>query len=257
MNILILGDIVGSNAISHLRKNLWKWREQQKIDFTVANGENASDIHGLSSFDAQQILDTGVDLITLGNHAYGMRDLYPFLDSHTKQIIRPANYPSDAPGEGYTILSVQGWKVLFINLLGTAFMENLASPFETLDRILSREDGQYDFSVLDFHAEATSEKAAMGYYADGRVSVVFGTHTHVPTSDGRLLPKGSAYITDIGMTGPVNGILGTDSDAVLQKFLSHMPSHFHPADGPVQAQGIVVSLSEKTLKPEGLKPFVG
>ena len=241
MKILALGDVVGEGAIRHLKQNLWNIRRKNGIDFVIANGENATEIRGLCARDANALLDCGIDVITLGNHAFGMRDIYPLLDD-TAQIIRPANYPPEAPGCGYTIFDANGYKLLCINVSGCALLEPLASPFDTVDRILTREQGNYEFAILDIHAEATSEKLALGYYFDGRVSIMFGTHTHVPTADERVLPKGSGYITDLGMCGPVESIIGTDIQTVIRKFRTHLPTHFTVAAGDVCACGAIFDL---------------
>ena len=233
LHILALGDIVGTRAIERLKTSLWQKRKELNVDFVVANGENATDIHGLGVRDAKAILDSGVDLITLGNHTYTMRDLHAFLDSNPNDIIRPANYPPAAPGCGYTIRDICGWRALCINVNGTTFMEPLDSPFEAVERILARERGNYDLSLLDVHAEATSEKLAMAHAFDGRIDIIFGTHTHVPTADECILPRGTAYITDLGMTGPVHSILGTKIEAVLTKMRHHLPAHFTVADGDI------------------------
>jgi metallophosphoesterase (TIGR00282 family) len=212
------------------------------IDLVVANGENASEIHGLSSADAQKILDSGVDLITMGNHTFGKRDLYPFLDNYPEKIIRPVNYPGSAPGCGYATVDVCGYRVLCINAQGVAFMDSLSDPFEAVELVLAREEGEYDISLLDFHAEATSEKYAMARVFDGKINIIFGTHTHVPTSDLQILPAGTAYVTDLGMTGPDNGILGTDTERVLRKMRDHMPSQFVVADGKIRADAVLFEL---------------
>ena len=248
MRILALGDVVGKVAIEYLADKLWAFRSKEKIDFCVANGENATEIRGISAADAEAILDTGVDLITLGNHAFGMKDIYSFLDANEHCIIRPANYPTDAPGAGYTICDVNGWRVLCINASGRVYLDPLASPFDTVDRILEREDGRYDVALLDIHAEATSEKLAVGRYFDGCVQVIFGTHTHVPTADEQILPRGSGYITDLGMCGPVDGILGTDADAVIHRFRTLMPTRFSVASGAVKAQGVIFDIDEGARK---------
>ena len=248
LHILALGDIVGTRAIERLKTVLWQKRNELNVDFVVANGENATDIHGLCARDAKLILDSGVDLITLGNHTYTMRDLHPFLDDSPNDIIRPANYPPSAPGCGYTIRDVCGWRALCINVNGTTFMEPLNSPFEAVERILTREDGNYDLSLLDVHAEATSEKLAIAHAFDGRIDIIFGTHTHVPTADERILPHGTAYITDLGMTGPVNSILGTKIEAVLTKMRYHMPAHFTVADGEIVVQGALFDWNPSTKK---------
>ena len=241
MKILALGDIVGSKAIEYLQKNLWKLRSRLGVDFVVANGENASEIRGLSAKDATALLDCGIDVITLGNHAFGKRDLYSMLDD-SDRIVRPANYPPEAPGTGYTVLSADGWKLLCINVNGCALLDPLACPFETVDKILARERGNYDISILDIHAEATSEKLALAHYFDGKIHIMFGTHTHVPTADERILPQGSGYITDLGMCGPENSIIGTDIQTVIRRFRTHLPAHFTVADGPITANGALFDI---------------
>lgn len=242
MKILAIGDIVGTRAIDHLRQNLWQLRSKLKLDFVVANGENATEIHGLSASDAEKILDAGVDLITMGNHTWSKRDLHPFLDNYPEKIIRPANFPGSCPGYGYTVVDVCGYKILCMNAQGVSFMEPLADPFEAVEYILAREEGEYDLSLLDFHAEATSEKYAMARVFDGKINIIFGTHTHVPTSDLQILPGGTAYVTDLGMTGPDNGILGTDAERVLRKMRQHMPSQFIVADGKIRADAVLFEL---------------
>ena len=253
MKILAIGDIVGTRAIEYLRQNLWKIRDKHKIDFVIANGENASDIHGLSSRHAEEILDCGVDLITMGNHTWGKRDIYSFLDDNSDKIIRPANYPGSAPGCGYAIADVQGYRLLCINAQGQAFMEAIGDPFDAIEYILAREEGSYDLSLLDFHAEATSEKYTVGRVFDGKINMIFGTHTHVQTADEQILPCGTAYITDVGMTGPTNGILGTDSDRVITKTRTHLPTQFVVADGEIRANAVLFTLDgEKVTKIERL-----
>lgn len=247
MRILAIGDIVGTRSIDYLREKLWATRDKYKIDMVVANGENATDIHGVSAPDAERILDSGVDVMTLGNHTYGRRDICSLL-SDSEVIIRPANYPPVAPGGGYTVVNIDGYRVLCINILGTALMEALACPFATVDRILERERGNFDLSLMDIHAEATSEKIALGRYFDGRIDIMFGTHTHVPTADEQVLPAGSGYITDLGMTGPVGGVIGTDASAVIEKMRTKMPVRFKVADGDIVAHGAIFELDVDTHK---------
>lgn len=242
MKILAIGDIVGSRAVEHLEKNLWRLRREMQIDFVVANGENASEIHGLSSKHADAIFDAGVDVITLGNHTWSKRDLYNYLDDNTEKIIRPANYPGNAPGIGYTTVDVNGYRLLCINVLGQAFMDPVGDPFDAVEYVLEREAGEFDISLLDVHAEATSEKYAIARYFDGKIDIIFGTHTHVPTADLRILPGGTAYVTDLGMTGPDNGVLGTDTERVLTKMKMHMPAQFIVADGKIEAQAVLFTL---------------
>ncbi len=245
MKILTIGDVVGRRSIEYLAQKLRKTAASLGADFVVCNGENATEIHGLCVKDAEALLDCGADLITLGNHAFRSRDIYSFLDDRSADIIRPANYPAACPGTGYTVRAVSGLRILCMNLSGTAFLDPLDNPFTVVDRILERERGGYDIALLDFHAEATSEKLAMGYHLDGRVQIVFGTHTHVPTADARVLPKGTGYITDLGMTGPQNGILGTDAEAVLHRMRTQLPARFTVADGPITAQGALFTLEDK------------
>lgn len=245
LKILTIGDVVGTAAITHLRTHLWSVRSRLAADFVIANGENASDIHGLSHADAEALLDCGIDLLTMGNHTYGRRDLYGFLDNDPR-IIRPANFPPAAPGQGYTTVRIAGWRALIINVQGQIYMEPLADPFDTVERILAREKGDYDFAVMDVHAEATSEKLALARVFDGRIAAIFGTHTHVPTADEQILPHGSGYITDLGMSGPVDGILGTNADAVIAKLRTHMPQRFTVADGPIRACGALFEIDPST-----------
>ena len=241
LKILTIGDVVGTAAIAHLRAQLWSVRSQLGADFVIANGENASDIHGLSTADAEALLDCGIDLLTMGNHTYGRRDLYDFLDNNPA-IIRPANFPPAAPGQGYATVRIGGYRALIVNVQGQVYLEPLADPFDTVERILAREAGDYDFAIMDVHAEATSEKLALARYFDGRFAAIFGTHTHVQTADEQILPHGCGYITDLGMTGPTNGILGTDAATIITKFRTHMPQRFTVADGPIRACGALFEI---------------
>ena len=247
MKILALGDVVGKNAVAHLENNLWNVRRTLAADVVVVNGENASDIYGIDEIDAKAILSAGADVITLGNHAFGKKNIFNML-SDSNAIIRPANYPPLTPGGGYTILNIDGWRILFINILGTVMMESLACPFATVDKILEREKGNYDISIMDLHAESTSEKIAIGRYFDGRINVIFGTHTHVATADEQILPCGSGYITDIGMTGPVNSIIGSSIDAVIERMRTKITSRFVVADGEVKAHGAIFEIDTDTKK---------
>ncbi|MGM9632543.1 MAG: TIGR00282 family metallophosphoesterase [Eubacteriales bacterium] len=253
MRILAIGDIVGGITIDYLSKNLSRVTRENKIDFVIANGENASEIKGLTQNDAEALCNLGVDFITLGNHAFGKRDLYSYLDSNDAKIIRPANFPASAPGAGYSIVNVDGYKLLIINALGTMYMTPLNSPFETVDIILEREKSKYDFAILDIHAEATSEKLAIAHYFDGRIAIIFGTHTHVQTADEQILPLGSAYITDIGMSGPVNSILGTKVETILESFIKKTPQYFTVADGEVKAHGVIFDINPDTSKINSIK----
>ena len=255
MKILALGDVVGRNAVAHLEKNLWNARNSLGADVVVVNGENASDIYGIDESDAKIILASGADVITLGNHAFGRKNIFPLL-SDSNSIIRPANYPPLTPGGGYTILNVCGWRILCINVLGTVMMESLACPFATVDKILEREKGNYDVSIMDVHAESTSEKIAIGRYFDGRINVIFGTHTHVATADEQILPCGSGYITDIGMTGPVNSIIGSNVELVIERMRTKITSRFTVADGEVKAHGALFDFDTDAKKVTNVKRIV-
>lgn len=248
MKLLAIGDVVGQTALATLISGIRQKRAELGADLVLVNGENATEVRGLCARDAHLLADAGVDLITLGNHTYGMRDLYDLLEDADFPMIRPANFPAACPGAGYRILHVDGYRVLCINIQGVVYMETLASPFETVDRILAREAGAYDFAVMDIHAEVTSEKIALARYFDGRISVMYGTHTHVQTADEQVLPGGSGYITDLGMTGPVNGIIGTDAKASLDRFLTHMPARFPVADGEIAVHGALFDVDEQTGK---------
>ena len=247
MRILALGDVVGGKAVEYLATRLWDYRKQNRIDFVIANGENAAEIRGCSEKQAKRLLEGGVDVITLGNHAFGQRDLYAFLDAESR-VIRPANFPPMTPGMGYTIAEANCYKILCMNVNGRAFMDTYGDPFAAVETILARESGKYDYAVLDIHAEATSEKLAIARVFDGRVQVMFGTHTHVPTADEQILPKGSCYQTDLGMCGPVGGILGTQSECVIDKFRSLMPTRFSVADGEICAHGTIFDPNRKTAE---------
>ena len=255
MKILTIGDVVGRRSIEYLSKNLRKTAASLGADLVVCNGENASEIHGLSLRDAEALLDCGVDLITLGNHAFGSRDIYGYLDDNTDRIIRPANYPDAVPGHGWCIADAAGRRVLVLNLAGCVYMESLVSPFDTADKILKMNEGKYDAVIVDIHAEATSEKMALARYLDGRASAVFGTHTHVATADAQVLPGGTGYITDLGMCGSHAGILGVATEDILHKFRMKTPVYFTPAKGQCAIHGVLFEIdgNGKCVKAEGVR----
>ncbi len=253
MKILALGDVVGQATLPYLRRKLWQKRDALGADLVIANGENVTDIHGMSAEHATELLDCGIDVITTGNHVWSRRDAYALLDE-SPVILRPANYPAACPGEGAKIVRVGGWRVLCLNVLGEVYMEALASPFDTLDRILESRRGQYDLSVLDIHAEATSEKLALARYFDGRINVIFGTHTHVPTADACVLPGGTGYITDLGMSGPTGGIIGTDAECVIARFRTKLPQRFKMAGGDIVVMGALFELDPRTRRTLSVTP---
>lgn len=247
MKILALGDVVGKQAVKHLENTLWDKRRALGAELVIVNGENASDIYGIDESDAKALLAAGADIITLGNHAFGKKNIFTLL-SDSDAIIRPANYPPLTPGGGYTVINVCGWRILCINILGTALMESLSCPFATVDKILGRESGSYDIAIMDIHAESTSEKIALARYFDGRIHVMFGTHTHVQTADEQILPCGSGYITDLGMTGPVDSVIGSSVNAVIERFRTKISSRFTVADGEVRASGALFDLETSAMR---------
>ncbi len=240
-HILAIGDIVGPQAVEYIRRRLWDFRRSNDISLTIANGENACTGNGLDASTSKHLLSSGVDIITSGNHIWHKRDIREYLDS-TDAVIRPANYRTTTPGSGYTKITVDGYVYLIINILGVIYMDPLDNPFSTVERILNHENGRYDFAVLDIHAEATSEKLALAYYFDGRINVMFGTHTHVATADERVLARGSGYITDLGMCGPSDSILGIRPEIIIEKLTTNMPVRFEIADGEIEACGAIFTI---------------
>lgn len=255
-NILAVGDVVGKVGLAHLQETLHKQKQALGADLCIVNGENASEIKGICRADAETLLFAGADIITLGNHAYSAPDTGAFLDARPDVIIRPANFPATNPGYGYTVTSVNGTRVLCINLLGTVNLAPLDNPFLTLERILDAQKGNYDIAVLDMHAEATSEKYAIARAFDGKISVIFGTHTHVPTADLQILPGGTGYITDLGMTGPEGGIIGAKTEPVLRMLRDHMPARFSVADGRVRARAALFCVDTDTGRTTSAKQLV-
>ncbi len=244
INILALGDVVGERGTGYICRPgfLSSVRKKYGVSLVVANGENSAKGNGLTQSSAGALFDAGVDVITGGNHTWQKSGVYPMLDDD-ERLVRPANFPGAAPGRGSTVVDVGGVRVLVFNLSGNAFMtEPVANPFEWADKILKEQAGKYDVSVLDFHAEATSEKIAMGWYLDGRASVVFGTHTHVQTADAQILPKGTGYITDLGMCGSMNGVLGVKTECIIHKFTVHTPVRFEEAEGAEALHGALFAV---------------
>ncbi len=248
IRVLFFGDMVGKPALDVMRKYLLDWRKELKIDVVIANGENLADGSGITVKIANELFRIGIDVVTSGDHIWRHRDFVKRFDEFPF-IIRPANFPVGAPGKGYTILaSLVGVPIAVINLIGRVFMHPLDCPFRTVDGLLEQVRQQAQIIIVDIHAEATSEKLALGYYLDGRVTAVLGTHTHIPTADVRILPKGTAYITDVGMVGPQNSILGRESEKVIYKFLTGLPVRFPVADFPVLVQAVVIDIDKITSK---------
>ena len=243
MKILAIGDIIGKPGRNAVKEILPGLVDEYSIDLVVGNGENAAGGLGLTPGTAEDLFDSGIDVITTGNHIWAHSDIIPCLDSELA-ILRPLNYPPMNPGRGYLKKS----KVLIVNLVGRVFMGHVDCPFRAMDQLLAESGHKSIPIVVDFHAEATSEKVAMGRYLDGRVSAVVGTHTHVGTADARILPGGTAYVTDIGMVGPTESVIGDDSDAVIKRFLTQIPSRLSVGKGEVSFDAILVEVDEKTGK---------
>jgi 2',3'-cyclic-nucleotide 2'-phosphodiesterase len=230
MKLLFIGDVVGGIGRRTLEALLPRVRDTHKPDFVVVNGENSAGGLGITAKIARDWLDGGaIDAITLGNHAFKHRDVYRFLDDDTR-IVRPANYPKGNPGRGHTVVESDAGRLGVVNLSGTVFLDAARSPFSEVDAILADLRNSTDWVLVDFHAEATSEKVAMGWHLDGRVTACVGTHTHVPTSDGRVLPGGTAYISDVGMTDPRDGVIGVKREQALERFVTMMPVKFETSD---------------------------
>lgn len=244
MKILFLGDVVGISTVGLIREELSDIRKELGCDFVLANGENASNIFGIGASEYESLVYSGVDFITTGNHVWGKYDTQRILEEKN-DIIRPLNYPATLPGKGASVVSVNGVRVLVMNVSGVAFMEPLDNPFDAVDKALYAHKGKYDISILDIHAEATAEKMAIANCFDGRINIIVGTHTHVQTADERVFPKGSAYITDLGMCGPINSIIGVKTEAVIRKQRYHMPSKFEVADGPIRLCGALIDINEE------------
>ena len=256
LRILAIGDVVGHAGLSHLQATLHAQKKALGVDLCIVNGENASEIKGICASDAQDLLYAGADVITLGNHAYSAPDVGNFLDDCSDVIIRPANFPAQNPGCGYTVITVQGVRVLCVNMLGTVNLAPLDNPFLTMERILQAQKGNYDIAVLDMHAEATSEKYAMARAFDGKISVIFGTHTHVATADLQILPGGTGYITDLGMTGPADGILGVRAEEVIFKSRTRLPRRFSVASGEIRAHGALFEVDAVVGRCKSVKRIV-
>lgn len=243
MRILMIGDVIGRPGRRAIRSLVPELREEHGIDLVIANAENTAGGFGLTLETAYELLENGVDVLTSGNHVWDQKEIVPHMDEGLP-LVRPANYP-DAPGRGYIVHD----GVMVMNLIGRVFMAPLDCPFRTAASILNEvaEDGPR-VVLVDFHAEATSEKQAMGWYLDGRVSAVVGTHTHVGTVDTRVLPSGTAYVTDVGMTGPMDSVIGSDSSAVLDRFLTGLPNRLTVASGPVIMNSVLVEVDSESGK---------
>jgi hypothetical protein len=253
MRILFIGDIVGKAGRRAIHEVLEKVILEHEIDFTIANGENAAGGMGITPPIALEILDQGVDVLTSGNHIWAKKEIIPFLDEESR-ILRPANYPAQVPGRGKGVFQLpNGKKVGVLNLEGRVFMKHLDCPFREGEKEVELLKKQTEIVMVDFHAEATSEKIAMGWFLNGKVSAVLGTHTHVQTCDERILDGGTAYITDVGMTGPLDSVIGVRKEVALERLLTQIPRKFDVATGDIELQGVVVEVDQKTGKSKGIQ----
>ncbi len=247
MKTLIIGDICGRSGRQTAAHFIPLLRQKYAIDVIIANGENAAGGTGLTRPVYNELLAMGIDIITSGNHIWDKKEIFSFIDTADK-IVRPANYPPGTPGRGYYLLSVNNLTLAIISLAGRTFMPPVDCPFRTVDLLLNELHCHADLFVVDFHAEATSEKMALAWYLDGKISCMAGTHTHIQTADERILPSGTAYISDIGMVGPWNSVLGVDKDLVIQKFITGLPVKFSLAHGPGIFNAILVDIDENNKK---------
>lgn len=251
MNILAIGDVVGKAGCDFLREHLQALKKINQIDFVIANGENSAEGNGITPASAEHLFTSGVDVITTGNHVFRRREVFNYLEENSR-IIRPANYPEGAPGNGVCVVDTGKISICVVNLIGTVFIDNFDNPFKAIDHILAGIDGN-PIIIVDFHAEATSEKRALAFYLDGRVSAIFGTHTHVQTADEEIFPGGTGYLTDVGMTGPSRSVLGVDSKNVIKRFLTKMPVRFSNAEGPCLLSGVIFDIDYKTRRTNFMK----
>jgi len=247
LKILFIGDVFGNPGRKAVKEYVPQLKKDLEIDFCIANGENCAAGSGITYIIAQELYKAGVDCITLGNHTWSKKEILTFIDSDDK-IVRPANYPGKVPGKGYTILKSNGMELAVLNLMGRVYMDSIDCPFLVADRELEEIKAKTKVVFVDMHAEATSEKSALAWYLDGRICCLAGTHTHIQTADERILPFGTALITDVGMTGPYDGIIGVDKELIIERFITRMPQKFEVAKGRVQFCAIYLEVDDKTGK---------
>lgn len=252
MKILAIGDLIGTAGIKKMQSVLSKIKEEEQIDFVIVNAENSAEGMGITQKNFNDILDLNIDVITMGNHTWGKKDIFKFID-HPK-LIRPANYPKGVVGKGYNIYNCKDKKIAVINLIGRVDINVLSeNPFIIAKEIVNKIKEKVDMIFIDFHAEATAEKIAMGYFLDGKVTGVFGTHTHVQTADEKILPKGTAYITDIGMTGPKHSVIGMDIEVSFKRFETTLPERYKIATGECMLNGVIFDVDDVTNKSRDIK----
>lgn len=253
MRILAVGDIVGENGLKKAKEVLPELKKQENIDFVIMNGENVADGMGITHKHYKQMIEMGVDVVTLGNHTWAKKDVFTFINEE-ERLIRPANYTEGVLGKGYVIVECKNKKIAVINLIGRTEMNVLSeNPFTKVKHILEEIDKKANIIVVDFHAEASAEKIAMGYYLDGKVSIVFGTHTHVQTADETILENGTGYITDIGMTGPIKSVIGMEVGASLKRFETSLPERYKLADGKCGFSGCIFEVDDEICRTMDIK----
>ena len=252
MKILAVGDIVGLNGLNKLKEILPNLKQREKIDFVIVNGENVAGGMGITEKDFKQMVFSGADVVTLGNHTWAKKEIFTFIN-HEK-LIRPANYPEGVPGKGYVICKCKNKKIAVVNLIGRTEMGILTeNPFIIGKELVEKLKEEVDIVIVDFHAEASAEKIAMGNYLDGKVNIIYGTHTHVQTADEMVLPKGTAYITDIGMTGPKNSVIGMDISASLKRFVTTLPERYKLATGECMFNGCIFEIDDEDCRVEKIR----
>lgn len=247
MKILAVGDLVGEGGVKKLKELLPKIREEEKIDFVIVNAENSAGGMGITTKIFNELKALNIDAMTMGNHTWGKKDIFTFIDD--PKLLRPANYPNNVPGKGYGIYNCKGKKICVVNLIGRTDMNVLSeNPFQKMQEILKEVRSQADIIILDFHAEATAEKIAMGYYLDGKITAMFGTHTHVQTADEKILEHGTGYITDIGMTGPIKSVIGMDIAVSIKRFETTLPERYKLAEGNCMLNGCIFDINDETCR---------
>ena len=247
MKILAVGDLIGESGLNKAKEIIKEIKEKEQIDFIIVNGENVAEGMGITLKHFNNILSIGTNVVTMGNHTWAKKDIFSFINH--EQLIRPANYPEGVPGKGYIICKCKDKKIGVINLIGRTEMGILTeNPFVIGKKIVEEIKKEVDIVIVDFHAEATAEKVAMGNYLDGIATIVYGTHTHVQTSDDRILPKGTGYLTDIGMTGPKNSVIGMDIEASLKRFVTALPERYKMAEGECIFNGCIFEINDETCK---------
>jgi len=253
LKILIIGDIVGQNGVDKVKTILPKYKKEENINFIIANGENSADGMGITSKIFKELMTAGVNVITMGNHTWGKKDIFNIIDN--SNLIRPANYAKNVVGKGYNIFKYNEKNICVINLIGRVDMNVLSeNPFNVADEIIEEVKDKAEIIIIDFHAEATAEKIALGYYLDGKVSCIYGTHTHVATADEKILENGTAYITDIGMTGPKKSVIGMNVDASIKRFVTTLPEKYKVSEDKNSIlNGIVLTLNDETCRVEKIE----